>query len=291
MKTGQEAPDIWRHRASEAVATNKSLDIEETIDHQAYLFKIEPAPSEGYVNVYGTDVTERKRIENQLREVERFASIGRTAAMIGHDLRNPLQGIVGTISLLTERVAQMKCTREERQRLAESLEEINQLTFYMDKIVSDLQDYARPVKPNPAKFDLSRLVQGAILSCRIPDKVSVDVRIPKNQTTVTLDAAIIRRVLTNLINNSVQAMPEGGKLTITASQKKKPHSITITVEDTGIGISREDKRKVFTPLFTTKSKGQGLGLPVCKRLVEAMNGTINFESEKGKGTKFTIQLP
>jgi signal transduction histidine kinase len=103
------------------------------------------------------------------------------------------------------------------------------------------------------------------------------------------DRSIIRRVLTNLIINAIQAMPNGGKLNIGSS--RKDNNILIIVEDTGSGIPEGIKPKLFTPMLTTKAKGQGLGLAVVKRLVEALDGTISFESEEGKGTKFLIELP
>ncbi len=107
---------------------------------------------------------------------------------------------------------------------------------------------------------------------------------------VKADVQLLKRVLINLVTNAVQAMPEGGELTIKA-QTNNNKKIQITVEDTGSGIPEEIKPKIFTPLFTTKSKGQGFGLAVCKRVIEAQNGTISFESEEGKGTKFIIELP
>ena len=99
----------------------------------------------------------------------------------------------------------------------------------------------------------------------------------------------MQRILTNLIINAMQAMPNGGNLTISAHHQANKASII--VEDTGVGIPEDVKPKLFTPMMTTKSKGQGLGLAVVKRLVEALNGTISFESEVGKGTKFKIELP
>lgn len=99
----------------------------------------------------------------------------------------------------------------------------------------------------------------------------------------------MKRVLTNMITNAIQAMPKGGKLTIKVFHKDK--SAFITIEDTGEGIPEEIKPNMFKPLFTTKAKGQGFGLAVCKRLVEAQNGAITFESQIGKGTSFTIELP
>ena len=103
------------------------------------------------------------------------------------------------------------------------------------------------------------------------------------------DPTFMKRALTNLINNAIQAMPDGGELTVTAYEKEK--SVIITVGDTGVGIPENVKPLIFKPLMTTKAKGQGLGLAVVKRLVEALGGQIGFESQEGKGTTFTIELP
>jgi signal transduction histidine kinase len=100
---------------------------------------------------------------------------------------------------------------------------------------------------------------------------------------------LLQRVLTNLVNNAIQAMPNGGDLKIEA--KPENSKVVLTVADTGVGIPNDVKSKLFIPLMTTKTKGQGFGLAVSKRLVEALNGTISFESEEGKGTKFIITLP
>jgi signal transduction histidine kinase len=103
------------------------------------------------------------------------------------------------------------------------------------------------------------------------------------------DGTFLRRALTNLVNNALQAMPDGGELALTA--QKQENSVVITVSDTGKGIPESVKANLFTPLITTKAKGQGLGLAVVKRLVEGLNGKVSFESEEGKGTKFIIRLP
>ena len=103
------------------------------------------------------------------------------------------------------------------------------------------------------------------------------------------DSDILKRILGNLVTNAVQAMPEGGKLSIQAY--KEANDSIITVADTGVGIPEEAQEKLFTPLFTTKSKGQGFGLAVVKRMTESLGGTVTFESQEGKGTKFMIRLP
>ena len=113
-------------------------------------------------------------------------------------------------------------------------------------------------------------------------------KIDKTVKQITADPELLKRIITNLVTNAIQAMPKGGKLSVYAYRKE--NNVIIEVQDTGEGIPEEVKPKLFTPLFTTKSKGQGFGLAVVKRVTESMNGTVTFESEKGKGTKFTILL-
>jgi signal transduction histidine kinase len=103
------------------------------------------------------------------------------------------------------------------------------------------------------------------------------------------DPTFIQRALTNLVNNAIQAMDNGGTLTVRSAVSDA--NILVSVEDTGVGIAEEIRARLFSPMTTTKAKGQGLGLAVVKRLVEALNGTVDFESEVGKGTRFTVRLP
>ena len=107
--------------------------------------------------------------------------------------------------------------------------------------------------------------------------------------TIVTDSDILKRILGNLMINAVQAMPKGGKLTVQAY--KEANDLIFTVEDTGVGIAEEVKSKLFTPLFTTKAKGQGFGLPVVKRMTEALGGIVSFESQEGKGSTFKVRLP
>ncbi|MGD0996385.1 MAG: ATP-binding protein [Candidatus Bathyarchaeia archaeon] len=121
-----------------------------------------------------------------------------------------------------------------------------------------------------------------------PNKIQTQV-IAHDNLVLKADAAYLRRALTNLIVNAIQAMPNGGKLTIETQQKED--NAIISVKDTGVGIPEEIKPNLFTPLFTTKAKGQGLGLAVVKRLIEAINGSITFESQVGNGTTFIVKIP
>jgi PAS domain S-box-containing protein len=250
------------------------------------------------------DITERKQMENQLeqyskslealveertnqlKEKERLAGIGETAGMIGHDIRNPLQAIVSELYLARKAMAEAK--GQDTREALESIDFIQEQADYISKIVQDLQDYARPLKPEFQEVDLSDILVNVFSTIAIPDQIKLNVHV-KGTIKVKTDPTFIKRALTNLLNNAIQAMPDGGELTVIAYEKEK--SIIITVGDTGVGIPENVKALIFKPLMTTKAKGQGLGLAVVKRLVEALGGQIRFESEEGKGATFTIDLP
>lgn len=225
----------------------------------------------------------------QLRNTERLAAIGQTAGMVGHDLRNPLQSIIGEVYLAKSELEQLP-DNEQKSNLQESIEAIAEQAIYMDKIVSDLQAFVKPVEVHKQIIKLKPLISARLAEIGIPENVKTHVHIEDEWLEVKADPQLLKRVLINLLTNAVQAMPNGGKLTVRA-QTNNRGQVQIVVEDTGTGIPDEVKPKIFTPLFTTKAKGQGFGLAVCKRVIEAQGGTISFESEAGKGAKFILSLP
>ena len=239
------------------------------------------------VNGYWTDVSERKRLEEELVKSQRLATIGEISAMVGHDLRNPLQAIAGIAYLAKRDLESRKAA--DRKAAAGLLDTIQEQVVYMDKIVSDLQDYAQPLAPKLTETNLPNLVKQTLSTIKIPETVKVSVEIDKAAENAMIDPTLMRRTLTNLTINAIQAMPKRGKLSIRADSKRD--STIMTVKDTGAGIPRKNLAKLFSPFFTTKAKGQGLGLAVCKRLVEAQGGTITVKSKPRKGTAFTIKLP
>lgn len=241
------------------------------------------------------DITELKKAEEKslesakkLKDAERLAAIGATAGMVGHDIRNPLQSITGDIYLANSELSSLPDS-EQKRNIKESLEEIAKAVDYVNKIVADLQDYARPITPVKQEIRFKELIEDLTLKYGIPKNIEIRVEIHKRAEKIKADPALLKRVLDNLIVNSVQAMPNGGKLTV-RTRRTKP-GITINVHDTGVGIPEEIRGKMFTPLFTTKSKGQGFGLAVVKRLTETMGGTVAFKSEAGKGTSFVLFFP
>jgi two-component system CheB/CheR fusion protein len=230
-------------------------------------------------------VEERTR---QLKDSERLATIGATAGMVGHDIRNPLQAITSDVYLVKTELASTPESVEKKNAL-ESLREIEKNTDYINKIVQDLQDFAKPLTPLVEESDLKLIIDALLTKNDLPDNVKVNVNVEPAAMKFVADSTFINRIMYNLVNNAVQAMPNGGKLTIHAY--KEARDVVITVKDTGVGIPEQVKGKLFTPMFTTKAKGQGFGLAVIKRMTEALDGTVTFESQEGKGTTFTVRFP
>jgi signal transduction histidine kinase len=174
------------------------------------------------------------------------------------------------------------------EEAVESIDFVQEQVDYISKIVQDLQDYARPLKPEFQEADLSDILVKVFSTIAVPDKIKLNVHVKGTLKTKT-DQTFMKRALTNLINNAIQAMPDGGELKLAGNAEEK--AIIITVGDTGVGIPENVKPLIFEPLVSAKAKGQGLGLAVVKRLIEALGGRVCFDSQEGKGTTFTIELP
>ena len=220
-------------------------------------------------------------MEERFLRSERLAAIGETAAMVGHDLRNPLQGIAGAIHLLK----QESLTAEERSEMLQVIEKNIQ---YSDSIIRDLSDYSAEIQLKPAEATPKSITRDAIAAVKIPQTVTVK-DLSEDQPTLSVDPEKMKRVFVNLIENAIDAMPKCGTLTI--NSKKSDGNCEIALTDTGSGISEKVMESLWKPLQTTKSKGLGLGLAICKRVVDAHGGSVSVKSEVGKGTTFTVQLP
>ncbi len=220
----------------------------------------------------------------ELMKAERFAAIGRIASIIGHELRNPLAVIKNSVFFLT-----MKLEKDADESIARNMQLIDREVNRSNAIISDLLDFARgPRQPHLQTVFMNDLAQDAVLRIEIPEGVEVKTSLGAVQSTKA-DPDMILRAFLNLISNAVDAMPKGGALTV--ETKAIDGDIEISIRDTGEGIPEENMEKLFTPLFSTKAKGVGLGLYITKSLVEAHNGTIGVESVEGEGTTCTITLP
>jgi len=230
----------------------------------------------------------------ELKRAERLAAIGQMAAMVGHDLRSPLQAILNTIYLEKKQVDSLEgCLAPSEgptaQQLHAGLDKIDEHVAYMSSMVTDLLDFAQTPNPKITRTSTEQLVNDALRRVVAPNKVVIETKLDPSLPNLDVDPFLMQRALTNIIGNALQAMPDGGSLRITT--KKNGRSASINVADTGTGIPPENISKLFEPLFTTKSRGVGLGLAIVKSVIEAHGGTIAVESDVGRGSKFCIALP
>jgi PAS domain S-box-containing protein len=230
------------------------------------------------------DITERKSMERQLFRSERLAAIGELAGMVGHDLRNPLTGIAGATYYL-----KTKYGSELDERAKEMLSIIRKDIEYSNKIINDLLEYSKEARLELMATNPHAIVRDAITLARIPRKIRL-IDFTRDEPRITVDVDKLKRAFVNMIKNAVDAMPRGGTLTIT-NEIGSDGKVKFMFKDTGVGMTKQVASKVFTPLFTTKAKGMGFGLAICKRNVEAHGGSITVKSRLGKGTTFTVTIP
>ena len=258
------------------------------------------------------DIAERRRLEAELRrhtehleelvqertrklqDAERLATLGQLAAAVGHDLRSPLQAMMNDLYLEKEKLEKLPAQDRKvavEQDFLETIKKIEEQVNYMNSIIFELQDLGRPVNPQLAKTDMLALLEETIANTKIPTNVLVNLSVGESPDLPKpmVDAVMMKRVFSNLINNAVQAMPDGGHLSIGVATDENGFSVVF--KDDGVGMSKATVERIFQPLFTTKSKGHGLGLTTCRRLVEANGGRIAVESQLGKGTAFTVSIP
>ena len=228
------------------------------------------------------DVTERKRMEEDLLRSRHMAAVGETAAMVGHDLRNPLQGIMGAAYLLKT------CEDHLGEQGKKMLHLIEDAIQRSDKIINDLLEYSREIQLDLSASNAKSLIGQSLASIKTPENINV-VNHTKEQPTVEVDVEKMKRVCLNLMKNAFDAMPKGGTLTITNTESDG--NLQVSFADTGVGIRPEILEKIWSPLFTTKAMGMGYGLPIVKRFTEAHGGSVSVETNPGKGSTFTIRIP
>ena len=240
--------------------------------------------------------TERLQAENALRECEerlqrqekRFKELliaeqintaGKVVSFLSHDIRGALQTITSAIDLLK---LHPEKNEEMHNIMIKSVKQVAEM-------LEELRNQTRVSPLDIADIDLTTLIRKAIAEFVLPESIEVESNLGDDLNSVPLDLVKMRRVLNNLMKNAVEAMPNGGKLDISANRIND--DIIIVFSDTGVGIQEEQLPSLFDPFYTIKPKGLGLGLAYCKSVVEAHKGSIAVESEVGKGTSFTIKLP
>lgn len=221
--------------------------------------------------------------QDQLVKSERLAAIGQVAAMVGHDLRNPLAGIKGAAYYLKTKPA----LRKDRKTM-EMLELIEKDIEYSNKIITDLLEYSRDVHLELTETTPKLIIGETLSLLEVPNNIQV-INLTESDPRIKADIEKLNRAFVNLIKNAIDAMPYGGKLAIKSTGTND--NVEFTFADTGMGMTKEQMGKIWAPFFTTKAKGMGLGLPICKRIIEAHKGYITVESMPGIGTTFTVTIP
>ncbi len=230
------------------------------------------------------DISERKNIEALLLKSERLASIGELAGQIGHDLRNPLTGIKGGIYLLKNKNGDLdpavRCNTIEI--IEDAIEDSN-------RIINSLLEYSADINLNLSSYPLNNILSSTIKKMNVPDRIKLVLSIEAD-LNVTADFERIETVFIKLLKNAVDAIPNAGVIQISAHQNDSEIEISFT--DSGVGIPSDILPAIFTPLITTKAKGMGLGLAICKRIIDAHEGKIAVsKNDANNGTKVTILLP
>ena len=246
----------------------------------AYDFIQKPIDREYFVASLNRAIQTRQ-LSRRVKELDRLAFLGQLAGGISHELRNPLGVIKNSVYYL-------RIVLPAEDKVGRHLDILEREVDRATRIVTDLLDFARTAPPARASADLSALVRDCLERLPLADSITVTLKLAEDLPKLLIDHDQLGSVLSNLITNAAQAMPEGGALTI---ETAGGDSVWVAVADTGVGISPEHLEKIFQPLFTTKAKGIGLGLAVAKMLVEANGGVMMVESAPGRGSRFEVRFP
>jgi signal transduction histidine kinase len=224
-------------------------------------------------------------LTNAVRDTlkRKLEGMNEVSRMVAHDLRNPLSGIKSASYFLKKKYG---ATMDEKGNAM--LKTIDDCIAYSDKIVNNLFEYSSEIKINKVNTNPKKLVDDTLSKFLVPSNIKVANEIDDEISTM-IDGEKMERVFTNLIANALDAMPKGGLLKITS--KKIDNTVQISFSDNGVGMSKEILDKLWAPFFTTKAKGMGIGLSICKRIVDAHGGRIKVESVEGEGTCFKVFLP
>ncbi|HHT9109740.1 MAG TPA: two-component system sensor histidine kinase NtrB, partial [Candidatus Brocadiaceae bacterium] len=237
------------------------------------------------------DITDSKRIEEQIRRSERLASVGELAASIAHEIRNPLGAISNSVCMLKRDLTLKDDDEKLLGMVAEETERLN-------NIITNFLTFAHPSAYHFVRSDITEIIDETLFLLEQDVRFSREIKVNKvyahDVPRVYLDRDWIRKVFWNLLVNSIDAMPEGGKIFIRVRKPMRDNKdeIEVLIADTGMGIPPGIIKKIFEPFFTTKkSRGTGLGLSIVHRIIDNHGGVIDVKSKPNKWTAFTIRLP
>jgi two-component system sensor histidine kinase HydH len=233
------------------------------------------------------DLTEVRSLQREIETGRRLASLGRLAAGIAHEIRNPLSSIKGFATYFKEKYRDMPEDRGTAEIMVQEVERLN-------RVISQLLEFARPTNIHRKPSSAQAVIQHSVHMIRrqaVEKDIRVVTHLPENIPEVPMDPDKVNQVLLNLYLNSLEAMESGGTLSVDLRTSADRPGIEISVGDTGIGIRKEDLAQIFEPYFTTRQSGTGLGLAIVHNIMEAHRGDVRVESEPGKGTTVTLYFP
>ena len=204
---------------------------------------------------------------------------------MGHEIRNPLGVINNAVYYLETIHPDADGTTKEYLGIIRNGVEAS------ERIVSDLLDFSRTKPPQKRPVSIPEFIAQILNKCAVPENITVKMEMPETLPAAYADPVQMDQVFSNIIRNAVEAMPDGGILKIEATEDKDGMMVRVDISDTGHGIPQENMKKLFQPLFTTKTKGLGFGLTVVKNLTEANGGRVEVKSDPWKGTTFAVLLP
>jgi PAS domain S-box-containing protein len=230
------------------------------------------------------DITARKAAEEQLAQQAALARVGQMAAVVAHEVRNPLAGVKGAIQILMSR-------RPAGDGELPVMRDIVARIDALSELINDLMVFARPREPRLAVVELGGIVADAITMIRRdPAAAGIEIVVEGEDVPVTADGDLVRAMVLNLLLNAAQAMTgRGGRITVTTGRRRD--MAVLEIRDTGPGIPAEIRDQIFEPFFTTKARGGGLGLPIARRTAELHGGAITLDAPADGGTIITVSLP
>jgi signal transduction histidine kinase len=318
---GQETPPEWRNLAATVLGAGLRENVEVEHKDRIFSFVVVPIKETAYVNLYGRDITEQKEAEQkliaaytqvqetqaQLIQAEKLEAVGRIASGVAHEVKNPLGILMLGVNYLEQRLP------EAEGDIAKTIQTLKNNIRRADYIIQAMLDFSRATALYPEPHDINAIVESALHLVQHSVQM-VNITVEKNLKTamphVVADKTKIEQVFVNILLNALQAMPEGGGLSVRSHLRRidKPQYglerrtvdhiqpgetvVAVEIKDEGVGIPDEDLQKIFDPFFSTKGphKGTGLGLSVTKNIIDLHKGLIEVKSKVGKGTQVTVMF-